>query len=58
MLRIYKVYEFNLNNRKSVAKIISFSSYPAHINSLDDFYQIYTTNMSIMVNFIYFIIKF
>lgn len=38
MLRIYKVYEFNLNNPKVKARRITFSSYPAHVNSLDDFY--------------------
>lgn len=28
MLRIYKVYDFSLHNKKVVAKKISFSSYP------------------------------
>lgn len=47
MLRIYKVYEFNLNNKDVIAKTMSFSSYPAHVNSWDDFF-VASSNLSIM----------
>lgn len=50
MLRIYKVYEFNLNNKDVVAKTITFSSYPAHVNSWDDFF-VASSNLSIMVKY-------
>jgi len=31
MLRIFKVYTFNLNNPAAVAKTISFASRPGHV---------------------------
>ena len=38
MLRIYKVYEFNLNNPLIAATTVSFSSRPGDLSSKDDFY--------------------
>jgi len=38
MLRTYKIYTFNLHSTHAVAKTVSFSSYPAYLNSVDDFY--------------------
>ena len=38
MLRIFKVYEFNLNNPLIAATIVSFSSRPGDLSSKDDFY--------------------
>ncbi|XP_074649153.1 phospholipase B-like 1 [Tubulanus polymorphus] len=37
-MRIYKHYDFNLKDSYTVAKTMSFSSYPGFIESLDDFY--------------------
>ena len=39
MLRIYKTYEFDLRNKNNHAVFTSFSSYPASLSSLDDFYM-------------------
>lgn len=39
MLRIYKTYNFALQNAANKATITSFSSYPATLSSLDDFYM-------------------
>lgn len=39
MLRIYKTYSFPLSNAKSATDTIAFSSYPAMLSSLDDFYM-------------------
>ena len=39
MLRIYKTYSFALKNAGNKATITSFSSYPATLSSLDDFYM-------------------
>ncbi|KJE97432.1 hypothetical protein CAOG_09069 [Capsaspora owczarzaki ATCC 30864] len=36
--RIYKHYNFQLNDQATAAKRTSFSSYPAYLSSLDDFY--------------------
>ena len=38
MLRIFKHYDFNVDDSYTSAKAVSFSSYPGQINSLDDFY--------------------
>jgi hypothetical protein len=38
MLRIYKHYNFVLNDKNYAAQRVSFSSYPAYLSSLDDFY--------------------
>ncbi|XP_064627540.1 phospholipase B-like 1 [Lineus longissimus] len=40
MLRIYKHYDFNINDAATVNKQMSFSSYPGFLESLDDFYLI------------------
>ncbi len=37
-IRIFKEYNFNYNNRWIISKNIIFSSYPATLSSLDDFY--------------------
>ena len=39
MLRIYKTYNFNLNNKSNKGVTTSFSSYPGVLSSLDDFYM-------------------
>lgn len=39
MLRIYKTYKFALHNPASKHDVISFSSYPGMLSSLDDFYM-------------------
>lgn len=39
MLRIYKTYHFNLNNKSNKGVTTSFSSYPGVLSSLDDFYM-------------------
>lgn len=39
MLRIWKVYEMPLRNSDSKTTVTSFSSYPATLSSLDDFYM-------------------
>lgn len=38
MLRIFKIYEFNLNNPLIAATTVSFSSRPGDLSSKDDFY--------------------
>ncbi|XP_065910196.1 phospholipase B-like 1 [Dysidea avara] len=38
MLRIFKHYAFNLHDQNAATKVMSFSSYPAYLSSLDDFY--------------------
>eukprot|EP00731_Ephydatia_muelleri_P001270 Em0001g1270a len=38
MLRIFKHYAFNLNDKNAATQVMSFSSYPAFLSSLDDFY--------------------
>jgi len=39
MNRIFKRYEFNLNNPALAAKKVAFSSYPGMLSSWDDFYM-------------------
>lgn len=39
-LRIYKHYNFNLHDKATAAKSLSFSSYPGFLESLDDFYTL------------------
>ena len=38
MLRVYKTYDFPLQNPALSATSVSFSSYPGTLSSLDDFY--------------------
>jgi len=38
MLRTWKIYDFHLKHSSTSSKTISFSSYPATLNSVDDFY--------------------
>ena len=45
MLRIFKLYHFSYSNTPGI--IIHFSSYPALIQSTDDFYQIYPTMLAV-----------
>ncbi|XP_013417551.1 phospholipase B [Lingula anatina] len=37
-LRIYKHYDFNVRDKDTAARQLSFSSYPGFLESLDDFY--------------------
>ena len=46
MTRIFKEYNFNLNHPLIKSKNVLFSSYPATLNSLDDFY---ITNQELIV---------
>eukprot|EP00164_Ancoracysta_twista_P001659 GFYU01002178.1.p1 GENE.GFYU01002178.1~~GFYU01002178.1.p1 ORF type:complete len:544 (+),score=219.20 GFYU01002178.1:76-1707(+) len=63
MLRIFKHYNFNLNNPAVKAKKVSFSSYPGMLSSLDDFYMmdsglvmVQTTN-PVLNNTLYELVK-
>ncbi|KAM5262755.1 phospholipase B-like 1 [Ctenodactylus gundi] len=38
MLRIYKHWDFNINDKETRSSRLSFSSYPGFLESLDDFY--------------------
>jgi len=38
MLRTYKIYTLNLKNPAVIGNTVSFSSYPAYLGSVDDFY--------------------
>ena len=38
MTRIYKHYSFKLSKGTPATEVMSFSSYPAFLSSLDDFY--------------------
>jgi hypothetical protein len=45
LTRTWKLYEFPFSN--TPGQTIQFSSYPAVLNSLDDFYQIAETGLSV-----------
>lgn len=47
-LRIYKSYQFNVNNPNVVGQEMSFSSYPAYLSSLDDFYAIWSSGIAVL----------
>lgn len=49
MLRVYKSYEFALNNAASSASKIVFSSYPGTLSSLDDLYMMRGANSSLVM---------
>ena len=45
--RIFKSYDFSgLANEAALGRVMSFSSYPAYLSSLDDFYNVYSTGLS------------
>jgi len=47
MIRTYKIYTFHLSNPSTMAKTVSFSSYPGCLTSVDDFF-ITSKNLAIM----------
>jgi hypothetical protein len=46
MLRTYKTYNFSFSNPSTKSKVVSFSSYPAVLSSVDDYY---ITDQKLMV---------
>lgn len=48
MTRIFKHYNFNLNQVAVAGRQMSFSSYPAYLSSLDDWYAVWDSGIAVL----------
>ena len=48
MLRIFKTYDFAFQDSATASRVVSFSSYPGVLSSLDDFYMMKDSNMAMV----------
>lgn len=46
--RIFKHYNFNLNQAAIAGRQMSFSSYPAYLSSLDDWYAVWSSGIAVL----------
>ena len=48
MTRIFKHYNFSLNQAAVAGRQMSFSSYPAYLSSLDDWYAVWSSGLAVL----------